>query len=794
MDMPLKQALISAANAIDAAAALALSNAQRALSDAERHAAFAKGVVGKIKAAQEAEEMPSAVLDVSASDLCTCDVCGLPCRGGANAQGFCGSCAHEYDNALKEHPEEVAACFSADALRLLILRLSAETIRQDEELHDVYYGGAKGPGNMEAFLNEHAEELLERLPASFAPWWKDRWTHEKWCEMAAARKAAGWAFASADAPLVQRLAAMFVAEQGKVEEMEARHQRELEEAWEAGALQGGQDMEGVMKHKLEELEAEHKKQMAAITEASAEASNAVGEAAEKIRHDAKRRGYADGYAFADQKATKVIQAMRADLEAARKEGENHQAGYIRLIGERDEAVLEVVDLRQELDASAEAKEKLEAEAEALRKELDREVTAATRVFNAMESDLDRLSAENKALKAAAAANYQAGYSAAEEKFRAEFQELRKCRADATEVFQAMRADLERLSAENKALRQQIEEDKQMVQRHLKEVAEGHAEATTLEKEEIERLRKDVRAHEARVAWHADMAKRDMEAITKGHAEIKGLEAQVADHSRWRDEANHAASVAELEAKKLRTKLAEVDWDKEQLLKAVEALRELVGPTQKLMASNPELFGGEALPPVGMSSPHPPPIVRLRQPLSEQQKRLLMAFKVLVPYECILVEPTEEQTPAEMPCMAATKVEADAVQSLPRPPPPSPILVPDQPTMCTAAGCIVCPPAEPVAEQTRICCVGCGKPKPDYNNPRWPSPRTKRFAKHIATHSGKDPKTIKTHESALEFLAQRAKISVDALLKMEMRDYQTAHAPWSITGIYGPDDRSVFYMG
>ena len=75
MDMPLKQALISAANAIDAAAALALSNAQRALSDAERHAAFAKGVAEKIKAAQEAEELPSAVLDMSASDLCTCDVC-----------------------------------------------------------------------------------------------------------------------------------------------------------------------------------------------------------------------------------------------------------------------------------------------------------------------------------------------------------------------------------------------------------------------------------------------------------------------------------------------------------------------------------------------------------------------------------------------------------------------------------------------------------------------------------------------------------------------------------------------
>ena len=668
---------------------------------------------------------PPELADASASDLCTCDVCGLLCRGGANAQGFCGRCAYEYDNALKEHPEEVAAASAEgpDAVRLLVLRLSAETIRQDEELHEVYYGGAKGPGNMEAWLNEHAEQLLERLPASFAPWWKQRWTYEKSCEMKAARKAVDWALASADAPLVQRLAAMLAAEQDKVKEMEARHQRELEEAWEAGALQGGQDMEDVMKDKLEEREAEHKKQMAGVTEASAEASNAVGEAAEKIRHDARRRGYADGYAFSDQKATKVIQAMRSDLEAARKEGENHQAGYIRLIGERDEAVLQVVDLRQELDDSAQAKEKLEAQVEAL--------------------------------EAAAADNYQAGYSAAEEKFRAEFQELRKCRADATDIFQAMRSDLERLSAENKALRQKAEEDKQMVQRHLKEVAKGHAEATAWEKEEIERLRKDVRAHEQRVAWHADMAKRDMEANV---AKIQGLEAQVADHSRWRDEANQVASVAQLEVKKLRAKLAEADWDKEQLLKAVEALRELVGPTQKLMASNPELFGGEAK---GTSSPRPSAIVTQWRPVSEEETERAEKFLkgLVAPSQpCRVVESTptvlpgvEEAVSTEGLCCAWPIAEAE-----------------DQPTVCGAAGCYDCPAAaaEPVAEAE-------AKPKPNYNHPNWPSPITKRFAKHLAKHSGKtDPKTIKTHQDALEYIAKRANVSVETLLKWTINHYWT----------------------
>jgi predicted nucleic acid-binding Zn-ribbon protein len=441
------------------------------------------------------------------------------------------------------------------------------------------------------------------------------------------------------------------------------------------------------------------------------------------------------------------------------------------------------DLRQELDEMAEDSEKLEAQVEALRMELasakgkleGTEVAASEATTSAMQV----VEGLRKELTSTKTDLIRAQDSA--KKLQGEVDA-------ATQIFKAMRSDLERLNAENKGLRQEAEEDKQMVQRHLKEIAKEHAKMMAWEKEEIERLRKDVRAHEARVAWHADMAKRDMEA--KG-AEIKKLEAQVADHSRWRDEANHAASVAELEAKKLRTKLAEADWDREQLLKSVEALR---FPTQKLMASNPELFAGEAR---GTSSPRPPHIIRLPQVKEEDTERALKFLKALVAPSrpCLLVESPstalpgmEEAEPStEGLCMALTEEQykemfgAD-LPPLPASPPPSPPIVPDQPKVCGAAGCIDCAPLE-------------AKPKPDYKNPRWPSPKTKRFAKHIAKHTGKvDPKTIKTHQGALEFLANWPKISMDDLLKMEMRDYQKAYAPWSLDGpcffLSGSASRSV----
>ena len=612
-----------------------------------------------------------------------CDVCGLPCRGGANAQGFCGSCAYEYDNALEKHPEELAeaAAEGGDAVRLLVLRLSAETIRQDEELHEVYYGGAKGPGNMEAFLNEHAEELLERLPASFAPWWKDRWTHEKWCEMAAARKAAGWAFASADAPLVQRLAAMFVAEQHKAQEAGKAHAEELQVV--EKRLNG--EMEVVMKHKLKEMEAKHADKLANMEKAHKEDLEAVEarhkrEMADRNRryvealdpllgvrdkvrdecdkkcHDAERKGYAAGYAFADQKWNPVYMAVCEELAAAQKE----------------------------LSGWAERCVAAQNAAETLRKELKTEVDGATRVFDVMESDLEGLRAEKKT-----------------------------------------------------------------------------------------------------------------------------LEAQVAESNHWRGVANQA--------------LANANWDKEQLVKSVEALRELVGPTQKLMQSNPELFGGEAR---GASSPRPPPIIRLKEEVSEEGKQRALNFlKSLVDPSrtCQLVESSpsvlpgivEAEPSTEGLCMALTEEQYKEMFGADRPPPLPPI-VPDEAKVCGTAGCIDCPVAaepvagaqpepvagaqpEPVAGAQKpipVCCVDCGKPKPNYNHPNWPSPITKRFAKHLAKHSGlrspwhsHDPKAIKTHEDALEFIAKRVNISVENLLGWTMKQYQTTYDPWTL--VEGP---SKFKMG
>jgi hypothetical protein len=131
------------------------------------------------------------------------------------------------------------------------------------------------------------------------------------------------------------------------------------------------------------------------------------------------------------------------------------------------------------------------------------------------------------------------------------------------------------------------------------------------------------------------------------------------------------------------------------------------------------------------------------------------------------------------------------------PPP---IVPDQPKVCGTAGCIDCPAAEPepVAEPVaepetnRVCCVGCGKPKPNYNHPNWPSPITKRFAKHLAKHSGRpgqDPKSIKTHEDALEYIANRGNISVETLLQWTMKHYQSFSEPWTL--VEGPNK---FNMG
>jgi hypothetical protein len=251
--------------------------------------------------------------------------------------------------------------------------------------------------------------------------------------------------------------------------------------------------------------------------------------------------------------------------------------------------------------------------------------------------------------------------------------------------------------------------------------------------------------------------------------------------------------------KLQTQLA-------MLQKKYNALLKLVGPTQKLMTSNPELFGGEVRGSApapgearGTSSHRPPAIIRLPQVKEEDTERVEKFLKGLVRpffrYGAVVESRPVEGSTSPLPglvevepsteglCMALTEAQ---YQEMVKAEAEAPI-IPDQPTVCGTAGCIDCPAtsaaAEPVAEEqpeplaepkpTPVCCINCGKPKPNYNHPNWPSPITKRFAKHLAKHSGKtDPKTIKTHQDALEFIAKRANVSVETLLKWTINHYWT----------------------
>ena len=392
--------------------------------------------------------------------------------------------------------------------------------------------------------------------------------------------------------------------------------------------------------------------------------------------------------------------MCEELELVRKEGANHQDAYIRLIGERDELLLEQADLRQELDESAEANEKLESQVEALRMELasakgnlEGTEVAARAVTTSTMQVVEGLRKELTTTKA--------------DLIRAQ-DSAKKLESEvdaATQLFQAMRSDLERLNAENKALQQEAEEYKQMVQRHLKEVDKEHAKMMAWEKERLQEENKD---------------------LQKKHA----------------------------------------------------GLLELVNPTIKLMKSNPELFGGEARggapapgEACGTSSPRPPPIIRLKDEVKEEDKDRALNF-----LRSILVAPSRPCLLVESPSTALSGIveaEASSLQTEGL----CMALTGEQVQQMMQAEA----EAEPAAE---------AKPKPNYNHPNWPSPITKRFAKHLAKHSGRtDPKTIKTHEDALEYIAKRGNISVETLLQWTMKHYQSFSQPWTL--VEGP---SKFDMG
>jgi hypothetical protein len=703
----------------------ALENVSKALSTMSSVSAEASALLEKIKGSilPSVEELPSVILDKSHEPKCDlCGTCSSPWQEVDDERGLCLTCVEHVDDSLKYYTEEIAyaAAHGPDAIRLLVVRQRADNCRDTVAAAAGSYDGyldLHEASLEEKWLNKRAAECLARLPAAFAPWWKDTWSHEKWCQVGQARDVAGWPVEKS-APIVQRLASMFVAEQNKTHEMKKAHAEELQVV--EKRLNG--EMEVVMKHKLKEMEAKHAEVLANIERARKEDLGAVEarhkrEMAERDKryvealdpllgvrdkmraecdkkcHDAERKGYAMGYAFADQKWNPVYKAVCEELELVRKEGANHQAGYIRLLKERDELILAQADLRQELDAMAEANEELEGQVEELHEEL------------------------------AAARKELSGW-------------CERC-----------------VAAQNAA----------------------------------ETLRKEL---DAEVAGVFNAMESDIEGL---RAEKNKLEAQVAESNHWRGVANQA--------------LANANWDKEQLVKSVEALRELVGPTQKLMQSNPELFGGEAR---GASSPRPPPIIRLKEEVSEEGKQRALKFlrDLVDPSRtCQLVESSPSVLPGiveaepcssqtEGLCMALTEeqyqemMKTEGAPPLPPSPPESPLLVPDQPAACGAGGCIDCPPlAEPLAEPL-------AKPKPNYNHPNWPSPITKRFAKHLATHSalrspwhGHDPKTIKTHENALEYIAKRVNISVENLLGWTMKQYQTTYEPWTL--VKGPNN---FQMG
>ena len=646
--------------------------------------------------ATEAEAVPIPLAEVESeifaeAEAPLCDICHIQ----ISENGLCETCTEHVDDGIKEYTEDfaLASLHGKDAVRLFVLRQRAENCR---EICDTYrcekscceslpiLPEVEEAKRDEELVNKLAAECLARLPASFAPWWRDAWTYEKWWQVYDERKAAGWPLASADVPIVQRLAAAAVAKEDKIHEMKKAHAEILA------------NIERARKEDMEAVEARHKREMAKVkaevTTAVQEGFVKAGDAAEKITNDAHRKGYAGGYAFADQKWNPVYKAVCEELAAAQKE----------LSGWSERCV-----------AAQNA-------AETLRKKIDAEVAAATDdIYRAMRSDLEEMRAENKALcierdeailKVADLRQELDAMAKGSEKLEALRKELKTEVDGATRVFNAMESDLERLREENKR-----------------------------------------------------------------------LERRVAEESHWCKDANMALRTAEMHAQMLRTELA-------MLQKENEGLRKLVFSSLNLQATS----SGVKLEPE--LAPEVAPQVAPQ--LAPKLAKVVLASPGLV----AALEAEKTWNDGVDVCYALTKkdyndmikaqgalpsvevVEPDARLELLQKmldvssPPPSPILVADQTMECGAVGCYECPPVEPEAQSE------LKSKRPNYNHHFWRSPTTKRFAKHIAKHSDKDHKTIKTHEEALEFLAKKAKLSVDDLLKMSIKDYQSAHEPWSLSGL------------
>ena len=312
------------------------------------------------------------------------------------------------------------------------------------------------------------------------------------------------------------------------------------------------------------------------------------------------------------------------------------------------------------------------------------------------------------------------------------------------------------------------EDMEAVEaRHQREMAKVRAELDAAQKElsgwcercmaaqdAAEALRKELQTEVDGATRVFNLMESDIERLRE---ENKGFKRRVAEESHWCKDANMALRTAEMHAQMLRTELATLQKETE----AAEARhqREMAAVTSSSVKLAPEL--APKFPQVVRASPQLVAALKAEKTWNDGKDVCYALTKK--DYDDMI---KAQQTLPSVEDDARLNLLKKMVDDLSCPPSP---LVPDHPTVCGAPGCYDCPPAE-------------AKPKPNYNHHFWRSPTTKRFARHIAKHSGKDPKTIKTHEDALEFLAEKAKLSVDDLLKMSIKSYQSAHEPWSLPNL------------
>jgi hypothetical protein len=213
----------------------------------------------------------------------------------------------------------------------------------------------------------------------------------------------------------------------------------------------------------------------------------------------------------------------------------------------------------------------------------------------------------------------------------------------------------------------------------------------------------------------------------------------------------------------------------ELVRTLHRLRKFIAPTERLMESNPELFGGEVR---GPEPTRPSRTIRMREPLSEfTRQRLMNTLEEMGSCEYPVDESIstvsehtlnfiQEQTSSENLVLTRTSAQRE---------------ITDTRSEST----------EPLNDTAKVSLPKVSLPKvslpkvsrPNFNHLFWPSPRTKRFAKHISERmsfrSYYEAPMIKTHQDALNYLARQAKISVEELLKINQHDYQVAHFPWSL---------------